>query len=484
MLHTHPALREPGAGMAAAAAWVRHCRMWQPAIAAHRPRRRIYWLSLPLDDRATAAPADTVAGRDKDTDAALADYRARAAELIGALPGAFFPKPVSAEQIWWHWNYTASRGVWQPPAADRSATIRTPACPARRSPPCNFDPAAAQLRGRRWRAARADADVFVRTFRDAADGVPDSYQALIPLDSFPDTGIAWPRATIFKVLDDLTGTGHHAGLDDPHHLHLRRLRGVDGAERHHQHPRPVPAARPPRRLRRRTHPQTGLRQGAGLRAQTRLRRTRRQPVDRASPPPAADADTRELRCRRGDAASTAARTSGRGGGAAARPTLWRAFNPGSERSAALGEFRNPTTTERFAKFVPLLANTLGNRTGVPLGMNLTSPGLRDVVLLDLLGAPGRENPANLVICGSPGPRQVPHRQAADPVVAGAGRRRAHLRSRRAARTPTRPGRCRRSGGDRPRRSRHVHRPAADLPATRPPPNTPWITCCRCWGIRR
>jgi hypothetical protein len=85
-----------------------------------------------------------------------------------------------------------------------------------------------------------------------------------------------------------------------------------------------------------------------------------------------------------------------------QPTLWRAFNPGTERAAALGEFRNPTTTERFAKFVPLLAGKLGNATGVPLGTNLTSPGLRDVVLLDLLGAPDRDNPANLVICGSPG----------------------------------------------------------------------------------
>jgi hypothetical protein len=85
-----------------------------------------------------------------------------------------------------------------------------------------------------------------------------------------------------------------------------------------------------------------------------------------------------------------------------QPTLWKAFNPGTERAAALGEFRNPSTTERFAKFVPLLAAKLGNNTGVPLGMNLTSPGLRDVVLLDLLNAPGRDNPANLVICGSPG----------------------------------------------------------------------------------
>ena len=52
--------------------------------------------------------------------------------------------------------------------------------------------------------------------------------------------------------------------------------------------------------------------------------------------------------------------------------------------------------------MPLLTSKLGNNTGVPLGMNVTSPGLSDVVLLDLLNAPARENPANLVICGSPG----------------------------------------------------------------------------------
>ena len=76
LLHTHPALREPGAGTAAAGEWVRHCRMWEPAIAAHRPRRRIYWLSLPLETDHRRL-LDTVVGRDKDTDAALAGYRAR-----------------------------------------------------------------------------------------------------------------------------------------------------------------------------------------------------------------------------------------------------------------------------------------------------------------------------------------------------------------------------------------------------------------------
>ncbi|MDT5208005.1 MAG: hypothetical protein QOF67_420, partial [Mycobacterium sp.] len=49
MLHTHTALRGGEPELREAGAWVRHCRMWEPAIAAHRPRRRIYWLSVPLE---------------------------------------------------------------------------------------------------------------------------------------------------------------------------------------------------------------------------------------------------------------------------------------------------------------------------------------------------------------------------------------------------------------------------------------------------
>jgi hypothetical protein len=116
-----------------------------------------------------------------------------------------------------------------------------------------------------------------------------------------------------------------------------------------------------------------------------------------------------------------------------QPTLWQAFNPGTEQAARLGEFRNPTTTGRFAKFVPLLTNKLGNNTGVPLGMSVTSPGLRDVVLEDLLNAPARENPMNIVLVGSPGAK-VPVRQESDPVMAGIGRGYAFVRSNRCTRT--------------------------------------------------
>ena len=115
-----------------------------------------------------------------------------------------FPKPATVEQIWWHWNYIASRGAWDAPLPTQ------PFNPDATLPGSAFTlwSTWTQVRlscaRRRWRAARTDADVFVRTFRDRTDGVADSYQALLPLDSFPDNGGAWPRSTLFKVLDDLT----------------------------------------------------------------------------------------------------------------------------------------------------------------------------------------------------------------------------------------------------------------------------------------
>jgi hypothetical protein len=397
MLHAHPALRTGESAVKHAGEWVRHCRMWEPTVAAHRPRRRIYWLSVPLDDGRQLF--DAVAGRDRDTDTALAAYRARAAELAGALPGAFFPKPVSAEQIWWHWNYTASRGVWRHPLPSARCDPHA-RLPSSAFTPVYFDPAAAALRGKRWRAARAEAEVFVRTYRDADDGVGDAYQALIPLDSFPDTGIAWPRSTLFKVLDDLTAPD--TTLDWTINTTFSSAESAVSMAQN-----VITNIRDQYRQRGRhadSDDELVRKLASGKELASELKRgAAERGVNPSIVIVAAAADPDTLNSAVGQVMRAyrrqnigARRWRGR------QTTLWRACNPGTERSAALGEFRNPTTTERFAKFVPLLAAKLGNATGVPLGMNLTSPGLRDVVLLDLLGAPDRENPANLVICGSPG----------------------------------------------------------------------------------
>jgi AAA-like domain len=406
MLHTHPDLRE-GQGLGSAGAWMGHCRTWEPTLTRHRPRRRIYWLSVPLDYGLSGHTAsggwrhlvEVAVGRDKDTGSSLARYRDLAARIVAALPRAFFAKPVSVEQIWWHWNYTASRGVWQHPLPSRPYDPHA-SLPGSAFGPVHFDESAARLRGRRWRAARADTDVFVRTYRDRTDGIGDSYQALIPLDSFPDTGIAWPRATIFKVLDDLT----HPGITLDWTINTT-FTSAESAVALAQNV--ITNIRDQYRQRGRhadSDDELVRKLASGKELASELKRgAAERGVDVAVLVTAAGGDVDAVNRAVGVLMRSYRRQNiGARRWRGSQTNLWGAFNPGSERGAALGEFRSPTTTGRFAKFVPLLASKLGNSTGVPLGMNLTSPGLCDVVLLDLLNAPDRENPANLVICGSPG----------------------------------------------------------------------------------
>ena len=192
--------------------------------------------------------------------------------MIATLPSVFFAKPVWVEQIWWHWNYYASRGVWPHPLPTQPYDPHA-RLPASAFTPVYFDPAAAQLRGRRWRAARTDAEVFVRTYRDADDEIPDAYQAFIALHEFPrqrhrlakldpvqsqlddltapDTTLDWTIHTTFNNVDAAVSTAQNVitNIQDQY-----RQRGRHAADR------------------RRTGPKAGLGQGTRLRAQTRYRR--------------------------------------------------------------------------------------------------------------------------------------------------------------------------------------------------------------------
>jgi hypothetical protein len=412
MIYAHPDLHPDNAlegdpMPAHTDAWVQHCRRWEPALHRRGHRRRIFWLKLPLDYGSAGATTsggwqrrlDSVIGRDKDSDRSLAHYRELAAAMVAKLPPALFAKPASVEQIWWNWNYTASRHTWQQPLPNQ------PYDPDARLPASVFtpvwkDPSAAALRGRRWRAARTDADVFLRTYRDAQDGVPDSYQAIVGLERYPDSGLRWPHATIFKVLDDLTTP--QTTLDWSIHFTFDTAE-VAVATAHNTITNIKDQARQlgrhansddelVRKLVSGKQLASALKQGSAERGVN----TAILVTAAAADPDTLDKAISEVIRRYRSQKLELTRRRG------SQATLWRALNPGTENSAALHEIRNPSTTAAFAKFVPLLATSLGNNVGVPLGETITSPGMRQIVLNDLLGAPGRENPGNLVIGGSPG----------------------------------------------------------------------------------
>lgn len=413
MIYAHPDLHPDTATIRGDAMpahterWVRHCQQWQAALQASNARKPVYWLALPLDyglSGKTAVGAwqrrlNAVVGRDKDSDASVAHYRRLAADMVAKLPPALFPKPVSAEQIWWNWNYVASRHTFAVPLPN------TPFDPDARLDSSAFtpvwkDPSAAALRGRRWRAARTEADVFVRTFREPEEAIADSYQAVVALEKYPDAGLRWPNSAIFKVLSDLAAP--HTTLDWTIHftfdtaevaINTAHNTILNIKDQHRQRGRHASSDDElARKLVSGRQLASALKQGSaerGVNAAVII-------IAASASAEATDAAISTVIRRFRSQKLEMTRRKG------SQPTLWRAFNPGSESGAALNEIRNPSTTGSFAKFVPLMSTSLGNNVGVPIGVTITSPGLPEVVFNDLIGAPGRENTMNLMIGGSPG----------------------------------------------------------------------------------
>lgn len=412
MIFAHPDL-DPDRMLAgapipdSAAEWGEHCRLWTGALQRRGHRRRVFFLSLPLDFGQSGATAsgvwqrrlDSIIGRDKDSAESLAHYRELAESMVAKFPAAVSAKPASVEQLWWHWNYVASRHTFDQPLPN------TPFHPEARLPAAAFTPvwrdqSAAALRERRWFAARSDADVFVRTFRSPEDGIADSYQAIAALEKWPDTGIRWPESTILKVLDDLTTPD--TTVDWAIHFTFDTAEvAVDVA-----HNTIVNIKDQARQLGRHADGDdelvrklvSGRQLASALKQGSAERGVNAAVLVTAA---AADAETANTAIKRviGRYNTQKLQLMRRRG---SQVMWWRGLNAGTESQAGLHEIRNPSTVNAFSKFVPLLSTTLGNNVGVPLGETITSPGMRQIVLNDLIGAPGRDNPGNIVIGGSPG----------------------------------------------------------------------------------
>jgi len=412
MIYAHPDMNpddvDPSRRLPESAAeWVEHCRLWTPALQRLRSRRRVYWLSLPLDYGLAGATAggawqrrlDSIIGRDADSDRSLAYYRDLVAAMVAKLPAAVFAKPASVEQLWWRWNYLASRHSWTHPlpntAFDAAARL-----PAGAFTPIFKDEAGAALRGRRWFAARTESDIYLRTYRPREDGVADSYQVITGLEKWPDSGIRWPGSTIYKVLDDLTTADYHldwaihatfdsaeVAVDAAHNTILNIRDQARQVGRHADSDDELV-----RKLVSGRQLASALKQGSAERGVNPAVLV----VASAADPDTANAAINKVISRYRTQKLELKRRPG------SQTTLWRAMNPGTETTGRLHEIRNPSTVGSFAKFVPLLSTSLGNNVGVPLGETITSPGMRQVVLNDLIGAPGRDNPGNIVIGGSPG----------------------------------------------------------------------------------
>src|SRR5258705_3116600 len=337
-----------------------------------------------------------LAGRDFDDPHVIDRYREIAAAMAAAQPSVFEPQPAAVEQIWWRWNATLSRGVWREPlpdvAFDENAVLDESAFT-----PGFFDENAAEI----YDTSGLSADnPLVRVYRDEREGIADSYQAILPINKFTPAGLTFPRSTLFKRADDLSTGGividwhQNLQLNPPDKLHSDMLRmntniedqwvqrGM-AAEVDNQLPRQMVLSR---ELASKCEEGSVVRAGvAGVVF----------PGAAASPDLVAEG-VKSLKTE--FARAGIGFTRWRGG----QKWLAHTMIPRAEAVSDIKKLRHRTTSDDLAALVPLVSSQLGDTFGVPLGPDITMPGMQDVGLTDLLAAPTRNKGAVMVLGGDPG----------------------------------------------------------------------------------
>lgn len=85
----------------------------------------------------------------------------------------------------------------------------------------------------------------------------------------------------------------------------------------------------------------------------------------------------------------------------AQSALWQMGQPGSETNAPRSQFKQPTTTEQWARYAPLASSPLGHDTGILFAENLATRRRRPV-LLDFEGFKDRRGAPGMLWLGAPG----------------------------------------------------------------------------------
>ena len=368
--------------------WVGHIRAYEPAFVAYAPYQRVYWLSVPVDSgvdgyakgSARQRFRNWIAGADSEEEATLSGWRDTAAMVVRQVPTDFRPTPVSEAQIEWLWDQFCSLGAFGEPFPSRSA------------------PARGVFRGARFftRGGRRG-EAILRTERPGVDGIGASFQSVLTV--YGVQPLRFPGSEIFKLVDHLDpalgrvnwGMGlHFAHVQDE----KDRNAGVAKNMRDQVRQRGVAAL----------NDDVLADQMKDLRDFNNLLSD--EPGQRGM---AADivfvagADSlvkarnldQELR-RIMDRSKVMLR-----GFAGSQTGMVKLFNPGDAKQAGLAGMSHPTTPTKWSRFVPLISTGLGNATGVPLMVHCSTLR-REIVLLDLQGAPGRGHVPVILIGGSPG----------------------------------------------------------------------------------
>ncbi|GAB5901204.1 ATP-binding protein [Mycolicibacterium mageritense] len=394
--------------------WDAYCRQAWPQIIAdplelgdmRGPDQRIHWLTIPVDSgktgRTVTGKAGKLAawaiGRDPDSDSSLRAYADLATEIIDAMPDEFHIMAATPSQILWHHRHTVLRGVFHEPLPPLD--VGPSEMPGYMFGRWDFDESANSERRLRWWPSRHSIVRIQELDDDDRPIGPVSYQAMLTLESFPKHGIRFPRANIFQALDRIDTP---AVIDYGQYPNIRT-------------------------------PEQGLatnrRNAKNIRDQLNQRAARRDDADAEALLDKLDGTqdlSRELNAnpteRELDIATVIAVGAGSidlvndavkqireeldavaiafGRRRGSHRHLWKTFNPGSETSSPVNQFRHPTTAHRWSRFLPLTSEECGNSTGSLLAVSQNTARRRPI-LHDPEGAARRNHNTGLAGVGEPG----------------------------------------------------------------------------------
>lgn len=394
--------------------WVEHCRAWEPTFnpAMFNPaaapagasvfleERRRGWLTFPVDSgregrTATGAATrakDWVAGRDVDSDKSVAAYARLAAEVVAQLPQQFSVRPASPLQIQWHQRHNVFRGSLLDPMPPASAGPDRLTAADFLLP--GVDEGANAVRSSWWPTMRP----IVRLYDTENPDGPWSYQALLPVTHFPDSGLRFTKAAFLYALDNVETD---AAIDWIQHVTVRspdRAAALNAS-----------AAKNIKDQMR----QRGRMIEEDDELDIKLANTREYNSQIKANPSERELDlatmivvgaptvemcedaVKKVKHELDQAEIAVSRWSG------AQSSLWLAFNPGSEKHAYLDEFRDPTSAHLWGRFTPLISTRVGDSRGTPLAENQTTLR-RSLILHDPEGCAQRQRNTGLIGIGDPG----------------------------------------------------------------------------------
>jgi len=368
------------------------------------PRKRIFWLSIPLDNKFRNASLLSDLSGDYEPSAEEIDEAAAKAEAFEtAVQSIARLNRVTGRQMRWLWDHHISRGLDAgpcPPAVE--GRIRSG---MRSFTQAFFDEGANGDRPRTgWFSRRLPSfSRIVKISQPEEDDPRESYQQLLHVKSFSTDEMIFPGGTEFLTLaDTITGTGRDGVVD-----WVMRVRKV---------PRQQVLAKTVKTLRQ-IDEQMDQRDGETSFGLTSLGEKARILADynyqmersdsefevRFTPIFAVGAPTpeqtksavQELKSACSDLSIALASPLGSG------RELFMSMVPGAHHTRAVDTCVQITTSADAAAFVPFTSATVGDRTGPIVGINLSSGGF-EPIHLDVVSKTARKQPASIAAVGYPG----------------------------------------------------------------------------------